>query len=56
MRNKKLWYFILIMLVFIFFTILTMRVVSGEDDWICESGQWVKHGQPSSPMPNEQCK
>lgn len=26
-----------------------------EDTWICENGQWVKHGSPSAPMPIELC-
>lgn len=26
-----------------------------EDAWICENGQWVKHGEPSAPMPIELC-
>jgi hypothetical protein len=27
-----------------------------EDSWICENGQWVKHGHPSAPMPNKGCE
>jgi len=27
-----------------------------EDRWICRDGQWVKHGQPSSPKPTEPCE
>jgi len=31
-------------------------VFSGsEDDWICQGGQWVKHGNPSSPKPEGGC-
>lgn len=26
-----------------------------EDTWICENGQWVKHGAPSAPMPSKPC-
>lgn len=43
-----------------------VRALSGEDDWICErspasassSGEarWVKHGQPSAPMPTRECR
>jgi hypothetical protein len=28
----------------------------GEDSWICEDGSWVKHGNPSSPMPLKSCE
>lgn len=30
-------------------------IVSPEDSWVCESGQWVKHGNPTDPMPTEPC-
>lgn len=26
-----------------------------EDNWICKSGQWVKHGNPSNPKPTTIC-
>lgn len=26
-----------------------------EDDWICVNNQWVKHGNPSKPMPQTGC-
>lgn len=35
--------------------VVVMRGFSGEDDWICADGQWVKHGNPSAPMPTELC-
>jgi hypothetical protein len=36
--------------------ILGIRFFSGpEDTWLCQNGQWVKHGQPSSPMPTSGC-
>jgi hypothetical protein len=31
------------------------RIVSGEDTWLCQNGQWVKHGNPSAPMPLGKC-
>lgn len=34
-----------------------VRFVLGgsEDDWICVEGDWVKHGYPSAPMPDQDC-
>jgi len=32
-----------------------IRGLSGEDDWICGNDGWVKHGNPSAPMPTEAC-
>ncbi len=26
-----------------------------EDTWLCQNGQWVKHGVPSAPMPSAGC-
>lgn len=35
---------------------LGIRFFSGpEDFWACQDGQWVKHGQPGSPMPEVGC-
>ena len=31
------------------------RLLSGEDDWICVHGQWVKHGNPSASKPTGGC-
>ena len=28
---------------------------SSEDTWICQDGQWIKHGQPNAPMPTQIC-
>ena len=48
---------ILVILVLIAGTILTIRFLFGgpEDTWICDSGQWVKHGNPSASMPTSGC-
>jgi len=35
--------------------ILAIRFITGEDVWLCQKGEWVKHGQPSAPMPTTPC-
>jgi len=31
-------------------------VIGGDEDtWICQNGQWVKHGNPSAPKPTNGC-
>jgi hypothetical protein len=37
--------------------LLTIRFLFGgdEDSWICSGGQWVKHGNPRSPIPQSPC-
>jgi len=52
-KNK---FIIFIVVLAIFFAIFTIRLFSGEDNWICQNGQWVKHGQPSFEAPTVPCK
>lgn len=42
------------LLVVVLFIIL-VKGLSGEDDWICKNGQWIRHGNPSSQMPTNIC-
>jgi len=37
--------------------LLTARIFFGgdEDTWLCQNGEWVKHGNPSNPAPIEGC-
>lgn len=32
-----------------------LRFRTSEDSWICQNGQWVKHGNPASPEPTYPC-
>ncbi len=36
--------------------LVSVRFLSGEDDWICSGGKWVEHGHPSFPAPAEPCR
>ena len=53
--NKKIYLFIAILVVLLF-TLFGVRLLSGEDNWICKDGQWQKHGNPSFAAPNTECK
>jgi uncharacterized membrane protein len=55
-RGKRAGYFLLALLAALLIVIAGLRVFSGEDDWICQNGQWIKHGNPSAPMPVKACK
>ncbi len=35
--------------------LITVRILSGEDNWICQNGQWVRHGVPLAPQPTTPC-
>ncbi len=34
---------------------LWLKAASNEDSWLCVSGQWVKHGNPSTAQPTTPC-
>jgi hypothetical protein len=49
---QKHWRRILIAIMILF----ALAVFRGsEDDWICDNGEWVKHGAPSALMPEGEC-
>jgi uncharacterized membrane protein len=48
--------YVYIALILIALLVGMMRLVSGEDDWICQDGGWVPHGVPSAPAPNGTCR
>jgi len=53
MKNKKAAY-ILAIFFFILFLLLLLR--GQEDNWICQKGEWIKHGHPATEKPKTECK
>ena len=54
--NKLIKSFIGVFILIILIWLVLRFVVGGpEDAWICENGQWVKHGNPSFPAPASGC-
>jgi len=53
--TKKILISILVVLIVAVAIIAFARVATGEDNWICVSGEWVKHGNPSRAMPDKEC-
>ncbi len=54
-RDKnKFIIFVIILLILV--SIFTLRFFSGEDNWICQNSQWIKHGNPSFDAPKSICK
>ena len=49
---------IILLLILLAGGVLAARFLLGgdEDTWICDNGQWVKHGNPSASMPTTPCK
>lgn len=56
LTDKKLIYTIFVLVLFLGMFIVSVRLFSGEDNWICENGQWIKHGSPSYPAPSVKCE
>ncbi|MFA5358646.1 MAG: DUF2178 domain-containing protein [Patescibacteria group bacterium] len=51
-------YVLSVVIVVVLFCLLVfgLRLFSGEDNWICQGGQWLQHGQPDFPAPAESCR
>lgn len=46
-----------IILIVIILLVIAWGFLRGpEDTWLCENGEWVKHGSPSSSKPSEPCE
>lgn len=54
--TKKTAYIILGLVILAGFLVAGLRLLSGEDSWLCRDGQWVKHGQPDWPAPTAACR
>jgi uncharacterized membrane protein len=54
METKMPWVYGAILILII--AAIFLRLLSGEDDWLCQNGKWVKHGNPSQPRPLGRCK
>lgn len=54
-NQKKIALAAIVILVIFALVILALRLLAGEDNWICQNGEWVKHGNPSSPEPTTFC-
>jgi|GEM_PF-1047495 len=52
---KKLLTLILFFFIAIPLFLFSIRLLSREDNWICKQGEWVKHGEPNAPKPQESC-
>lgn len=55
--NKKIWWGSIILLIVLAGAVLAVRFFLGgnEDTWLCQGGNWIKHGNPSVLMPVSGC-
>ncbi len=55
-KENKWRIIVAISILALFLVFFSIRLFSGEDNWICQSGEWIKHGNPSFPAPTIECK
>ena len=53
--GKKHYQIIFLIILVVAVIFLSIRFFSGEDDWICNNDEWVKHGNPSAEKPSGSC-
>lgn len=44
-----------LLIIFLISSVIFVRFISPEDNWICQNGEWVKHGYPTSDKPSINC-
>jgi len=49
-------YFLIALILSAVLVVGGLRFFSGEDSWICQDGEWTRHGQPSAPQPSTPCR
>jgi len=55
-NGVNLFWKIAIAVLLVAVVVLGARLLSGDEDtWLCQNGQWVKHGKPSAPQPTAVC-
>lgn len=54
--SNKTRFIIFIIILSVFASIFTLRFFSGEDNWVCQNGQWIEHGHPDYSAPTIPCK
>jgi uncharacterized membrane protein len=54
--SKKLIYIVAAIVLLMAVAAVSLRLFSGEDNWICVQGVWQQHGHPSFSAPSTICK
>jgi hypothetical protein len=53
--NKKFLLIATTVIIFILLGVILIFIRGDEDTWLCQNGKWLKHGNPSAPMPTSGC-
>ena len=55
-NKQKFKYLVLAMILLVAVLIIRFGVLGGDEDtWICDEGQWVRHGNPTASRPTTPC-
>jgi hypothetical protein len=56
-KNMKKQAYVIGYVILLILALFSLRFILGgsEDTWICQDGEWVRHGMPSAAMPSEPC-
>lgn len=54
---SRKFFYILVLVIIIFSGLIAIKLLTNgsNDTWLCENGEWVKHGQPATSMPIGSC-
>lgn len=55
-KKTKVYWMVIFIILGLVLIVFNLRFFSGEDDWMCQNGEWIKHGQPDYPMPTTPCR
>lgn len=53
LKNKI--FLAIVIAVILLVVVFAAKLLSNEDDWICQNGEWVKHGHPNAAQPTSPC-
>ena len=54
--SKKIIWAVIILIILAGIALAAKFFIGGDEDtWLCDNGQWVRHGHPSVPMPASGC-
>ncbi len=54
-KKANAFWIVLVVLLIAAAMIINIRFLSEEDGWICDKGEWVRHGNPTEGMPSGGC-
>jgi len=55
-EGKKIYLIVGLIIIMTLLFFAGLRLLSGEDGWLCKNREWIKHGHPNFPAPSTECK